>query len=162
MSVRLRVDGRPHVNGYAGNAAARTLSRIAVLSRDQRTRAKYDYTHYPHNDGREKMRFLRHPPCPPIPLLPSTAESRPTKTPTMGGMISQPVSFCKCAHPRHADSGHPRCTRATHVPGHGQQKRPVATTGVDITVCFRELCDFFLSLRNISQSRSLFDFFALL
>jgi len=30
---------------------------------------------YPSNDGREEMRFLRHPPCPPGPLLPSTAES---------------------------------------------------------------------------------------
>ena len=37
-------DGWPRVNGYAGTAAARTISRIPVLFRDQRNRAKYEYT----------------------------------------------------------------------------------------------------------------------
>jgi len=35
------------------------------------------------------MRFLSHRTCPPGQLLPSTAESRPTETPTTGGMISR-------------------------------------------------------------------------
>jgi len=35
MSVRVHVDGWPRVSGYTGTAAARTLSRTAVLFRDQ-------------------------------------------------------------------------------------------------------------------------------
>jgi len=65
------------------------------------------------NDGSEKMRFLRHPPCLPGPLLPSTTESRPTKTPTTGGMISR-FHLSTRAHPRRADSSHPCRARATN------------------------------------------------
>jgi len=71
------------------------------------------------SDGREKMRFLRHPPCPPGPLLPSTAESRPTKTPTTGGMISR-FQLPTSVHPRRANGGHPRRAHATH----GSRPRP--------------------------------------
>jgi len=72
------------------------------------------------------MRFLRHPPCPPGSLLPSTDKSMPTKTPTMGGMISR-FQLRTRAHPRRADGGHPRCTCATH----GSQPLPAKTARCD-------------------------------
>ena len=101
----------------------RTLSYIPVLFRDYRNRAKYDYTSVTMvSDGREKMRFLRHPPCPPGPLLPSTAESRPTKTPTTGGMISR-FQLPTSVHPRRANGGHPSRAHATH----GSRPRPAKT-----------------------------------
>jgi len=68
---------------------------------------------YPRNDGHEKMRFLCHPPCLPGPFLHSTAESRPTKTPTMGDVISW-FHVPTRAHLRRADGGHPRRVCDTH------------------------------------------------
>ena len=48
------------------------------------------------------MRFLRHSPCP---LVPSTADSRPTNTPTTGGMISRSRLHTR-AHRRRARTTH--------------------------------------------------------
>jgi len=65
---------------------------------------------YPRNDGREKMRFLRHLPCLPGPLLSPLPSVRPHKTPIMDGTISR-FQLRTHAHPRHADAP----TVVTHV-----------------------------------------------
>jgi len=125
------VDGWPQVSGYAGTAATRMLSRIAVLFRDQQTPAKYDYTRVMMVVKRcgfyAILLVLPDHSFPPLP--------RVSKMPTTGGMISR-FHLPMRAHPRHADAP----TAVTHVtrapptaPGHGQQKQPVATTGADIT-----------------------------
>ena len=85
-----------------------------------------------------KMRFLRHPPCPPGPLLSSTADSRPTKMPTMGGMISR-FHLPMYTHPRCADVP----MAVTHVALATHGSRPAKTArhnhGVDITAALPSL-----------------------
>jgi len=124
------VDGWPHVNGYASTAAIHMLSRIQVLIRHQRNRAKYDYTHVTMAVKRCGIVVAApsHLPLPPGPHPPSTAESRPTNTST------------SLILPSHARQPMPRqrqsptsCVRHPQPPGHGQQKQPIATTGADIT-----------------------------
>jgi len=128
------VDGWPRVNGHAGLCwHHRRLHAIPHTCPFQGLKESSKIGLYPRHDGHEKIRFLCHPSCPPGLLLPSTAESRPSKTPTTGGMISR-FHLPTRAHLRRTDSSHPRRTRAPPTaPGQGQQKCPVATTGSDIT-----------------------------
>jgi len=121
VSVRLRVDGWPHVNGYAGTTAA---ARYQEYRPFQGSKESSKIWLEPHNDGREKMRFLRHLPCPPRPLLPSTAGSMRTKAPTTSGMMSR-FQLRTRAHPCRTAAP----TAVTHIArapptasGHGQQK----------------------------------------
>jgi len=111
VAVRLRVNGWPCVNGYAGTAALCMLSCILVLVRDQRNAAKYDYT-------RVTMAVKRCGCC-----------AIPSVTPAWTAASLHPQRHRQvwsylptCAHPCHTDGGPPSRTR---------HRRPLSTASIN-------------------------------
>ena len=125
------MDGWSCVSGYTGSAAARTLSRIPVLFRDQRTRAKIqkcDYTRITMVVKRCGFYAIRR--ARPDHSFPPQRVGPQRRRQRVAG--SHGFTFHACPPTLHRRRS-PTSRAPPTASGHGQQKRPVATTGADIT-----------------------------